>query len=250
MQIDSKAIFTLPGVSEAYLRDRYGLARGHEIESGKFSSPVSSSCLAANAFAWFNERPGLLPPFAGLASVGEPLSVNVEVQMRCPWRGGVHPWLDAAFETDAHLVGVESKRFEPYRDGKTADFSVAYDRDVWLGLEPYDRVRQRLAAGDISFDHLDAAQLIKHALGLSTQGRKVGKAPILVYLFAEPATLAGKSLAAAIAKHRLEVAQFADLVSGASVRFCASSYRDWIATWPEEHGVAAHGRAILAAFHP
>lgn len=249
MQIDSKAIFTLPGVSEAYLRDRYDLARGHEIESGKFSSPVSSSCLAANAFAWFNERPHLLPPFAGLP-VGAPLSVNVEVQMRCPWRGGVHPWLDAAFETDAHLVGIESKRFEPYRDAKTVDFSAAYDRDVWLGLEPYDNVRRRLAAGDISFDHLDAAQLIKHALGLSTQGRKSGKASILVYLFAEPATHAGKALAAAIAKHRLEVALFSELVAGASVHFCASSYRDWIATWPEEHDVAAHGRAVLAAFQP
>ncbi|MCI1142060.1 hypothetical protein MOP88_06705 [Sphingomonas sp. WKB10] len=146
-------------------------AGGNEIESGKLDSQESSAALAVNAFGWFIERPDDLPPFPGLADLGWPaVRVDVERQMRFPWRGGRHPWLDAAVETSSHVIGIESKRFEPFRDAKTVNLSDAYDRDVWGDqMTPFTAMRDRLRAGDGAYHHLDAAQLVKHAFGLVTE---------------------------------------------------------------------------------
>lgn len=111
---------------EAIVREALGRAGGQEPESGKFSSPESSAALAVNAFGWFLERPADLPPFSPLADLDWPADrVDVERTMRFPWRGGRHPWLDAAIETADHLIGVECKRFEPFRDTKAVNLSPA-----------------------------------------------------------------------------------------------------------------------------
>ena len=125
-------------------------AGGNEIASGKFASPQSSAALAVNGFGWFLERPALLPAFPRLeASDWAPVQVDIERQMRFPWRGGRHPWLDAAVETRAMLIGVESKRYE-----------------------------------------------------LVTEGRRKGKEPVLLYLFAEPPDAGSAS---AFTDHRAEL---------------------------------------------
>ena len=124
----------LPGVPEHLVRAALAKAGGNEIDRGKFDSPESSAALAVNAFGWFLERPSDLPPFPSLPDIDWPaLRVDVERRMRFPWRGGRHPWLDAAVETADHVVGVESKRFEPFRDVKTVSLSDNYNRDVWGG---------------------------------------------------------------------------------------------------------------------
>jgi hypothetical protein len=46
------------------------------------------------------------------------LREGLEYCARFPWSGGRHPWLDALAETPETIIGVESKRFEPYRDIK------------------------------------------------------------------------------------------------------------------------------------
>ncbi|MDF1835993.1 MAG: hypothetical protein P1U62_14110, partial [Alteraurantiacibacter sp. bin_em_oilr2.035] len=105
----------LPGVPEDLVRAILDKAGGNEIASGKFASPRSSAALAVNGFGWFLDHPGDLPPFPGLKDCDWPaIRVNAEEQMRFPWRGGRHPWLDAAVETQNCLIGVESKRYEPF----------------------------------------------------------------------------------------------------------------------------------------
>ena len=112
MTADRLAEHLLPGVPVAEVRARLERAGGNEIASGKFASPESSAALAVNGFGWFLERPDALPPFPPLADLDWPtIRVDVERQMRFPWSGGRHPWLDAAVETERHIVGVESKRF-------------------------------------------------------------------------------------------------------------------------------------------
>lgn len=142
----------LPGVPDELIRAALAAAGGNEIESGKLDSLESSAALAVNAFGWFINRPSDLPAFPTLADIDWPATrVDVERQMRFPWRGGRHPWLDAAVETQMHLVGVESKRFEPFRDAKSVNLSAAYDRDVWGGrMAPFTRMRDRLRAGEVS----------------------------------------------------------------------------------------------------
>ena len=241
----------LPGVPVDLVRVALAKAGGNEIGSGKLDSPESSAALAVNGFGWFLECPAKLPAFPPLADLDRPaIRVDVERQMRFPWQGGRHPWLDAAVETATHLIGVESKRFEPFRDTKSIKLSDAYDRDVWgEGMTPFTSMRDRLRAGKMGYVHLDAAQLVKHAFGLITEGRRVSKAPVLLYLYAEPTRRGATTIPAiAIERHRIEIAEFAAAVAGADVRFAACSWRDWLVGWTGD--VGSHADALIARFQP
>lgn len=243
----------LPGVPAEYVLDRLAAAGGNEVESGKLLSAHSSAALAVNCFAWFFPRPASLPPFPGL-DVGFPAStVDVEYQARFPWSGGRHPWLDAFVTSPTHIIGIEAKRYEPFRDKKSAELSEAYDRPVWGDrMQPFERMRDDLRSGAQSYKFLDAAQLVKHAFGLVTEAGRQGKEAALLYLFAEPLVMADRPIVLDhLAQHRAEVRSFAENVAGAEVAFSAISYRDWIASWSVEHpDVVAHGEALLAHFSP
>lgn len=241
----------LLGVPPLAVREALRRAGGNELESGKLASPESSAALAVNAFGWFISCPELLPALPGLADIDWPaVAVDVERQMRFPWRGGRHPWLDATIETPRVLVGVESKRFEPFRDTKTATLSAAYDREVrGNGMEPWTRLRDDLRSGSLKFVHLDAVQLVKHSFGLVTEGRRLGKEPVLFYVFAEPSSRSGRPIKPeAIVLHRSEIRQLSELVAGARVRFAASSYRDWMADWKGK--ARDHAELISKRFDP
>ncbi|MEQ1782938.1 MAG: hypothetical protein ABMA14_16360 [Hyphomonadaceae bacterium] len=246
-------IVFLTGIPVDHVLARLADADGDEINSGKLQNPDSSAMLAVNAFGWFIERPALLPPFPELEGVFPASMVEVEFKARFPWRGGRHPSLDAAVETATHFIGIESKRYEPFRDTKSVNFSDAYDRPVWgENMGPFEKMRDQLRSRDIKFDYLDAAQLVKHAFGLVTEGVRRKKTPALVYLYSEPARLAGKDIhPEAIDRHRQEVREFGLAVAGAEVGFSAVSYREWIGTWGSaDETVVAHGRRLLDVFAP
>jgi hypothetical protein len=163
-------------VPEEYVRERLRQAGGDEIGSGKFVHPESSAALAVNACGWFHDRPTILPPLPGAEFAGRAERVEIEYCARFPWAGGKHPWLDAALISATHLIGIESKRFEPFRDAKLVSFSAAYDRHVWGDhMQRYGAVRDALRSGVLRYHHLDAAQLVKHAYGLVTEGRRSGE---------------------------------------------------------------------------
>lgn len=119
-------------------------------------------------------------------------------------------------------------------------------------MVPFETMRDALRAGRETFQFLDATQLVKHAFGLVTDGKRKAKAPSLVYLYAEPAALGTKPIPpAAHRQHREEIAHFADAVSGAEVGFHAIRYRDWLASWPAPpNEVGTHGHAVIQKFAP
>jgi hypothetical protein len=244
----------LPGVPAFHILERLEKADGHEASSGKLASPVSSAALAVNTFGWFVERPERLPPFSMPGQRSSRVNfVEVEYCARFPWRGGKHPWLDALVETSEAIFGVESKRFEPYRDRKDATLSLAYNRPVWHDkMAPYEAMRDKLRSHDVLFECLDAVQLVKHAFGLVTEGRRKDKRPYLVYLFAEPTERGGKPIdETRKRKHRDEIACFAAAVNGAEVGFEATSYREWLDSWPaSDIELMAHRAAIFKRFQP
>jgi hypothetical protein len=244
----------LPGVPAQYVRERLAEADGHELSSGKLASPESSAALAANTFGWFHDRPDRLPLFPILGqNFSRATSVEIEYCTRFPWSGGRHPWLDALAETPEAIIGVESKRFEPYRGRKGAALSPAYDRPVWHDqMGPYELMRNRLRSGVEPFEFLDAAQLVKHAFGLVTEGRRKKKRPYLVYLFAEPAEYAGRPIDDdKKQRHREEIARFAAAVNGSEVGFGAISYRKWLDSWSDmDPELGAHRAAIIEHFQP
>lgn len=237
-------------------RDRilesYSAAGGQELVSGRFASPESSAALVANTFGYFLDQPERLTlPCPSLAA-GDARTVQLEAQMRFPWRGGLHPWLDVAIETDTALIGVESKRYEPFRDRKTVTFSQAYSRPVWgEAMAPFEAMRDALLGGR-TFQFLDAAQLVKHAFGLRTQAQRSGKRAVLCYLYAEPKAFPGGRLIATsdIADHRDELAAFSADVSSvvAEVQFCSLSYGDLLRHWADQADLQDHAAALTARF--
>ncbi|MGA0606558.1 hypothetical protein ACO2Q0_11200 [Phenylobacterium sp. VNQ135] len=84
--------------AKAAILARYQVAGGQELISGKFANPESSAALAANAFGFFAKRPQALS-LPGLFAPGEAQRVELEVEMRFPWSGGHHPWLDVGVQT-------------------------------------------------------------------------------------------------------------------------------------------------------
>lgn len=234
----------------------YARAGGNEITSGKFSSPQSSAALAANMFGYFcgDGTASAFPRNGHFAFLTSPVErVDLERPLRFPWSGGRHPWLDAVIETKEWLVGVESKRYEPYRDAKPSRFSDAYDRDVWgPGMEPYCTLKDAIRKGTAQFGFLDAVQLIKHAFGIRTQAAKSGKRAALVYLYAEPRRYPGGSMIepADFTAHRYEIDRFAKAVEGAEVRFSALTHselnREFAAS--ASRPLVFHATAVHAAF--
>lgn len=241
----------LPGVPADLVRLSLDRAGGNELASGKFASSESSAALAANGFGWFIERPNLLPAFPGLDDIDWPAaSVEIERQMRFPWQGGRHPWLDAAVVTERHLIGVESKRHEPFRDRKEAVLAQAYDRDVWgEAMGPWLVMRDSLRRKPRSYRYLDAAQLVKHAFGLSTEAKRLNRSPVLLYLFAEPPSVSSS----ARLEHREEIETFSAAVRGARVRFAATSWAEWLSRFVGPNAppaVSAHAQAMRLKFQP
>lgn len=242
----------LAGVPSARILQRLEAAGGNEVASGKLAHPESSAALAVNTFGWFAERPSLLPPLPGCGHAGTTDRVEVEYCARFPWPGGRHPWLDAAVFTNTHLIGVESKRYEPFRDTKSVSLSPAYDQPVWgENMKRYNAVRDALRSGALKFRHLDAAQLVKHAYGLVTEGRRLGMVPILFYVFAEPKQRAGQSISVEdLARHRAEIAAFAAAVTGDEVSIASASYLEWLGTWRTSPEVSDHAAALRRSFSP
>lgn len=220
----------LPGVPVAHVLARLAEAGGDEIGSGKFTHSESSAALAVNTFGWFIGRPAHFPPLPGTSAMGIPERVEVEYCARLPWSGGRHPWLDAVVITETHLIGVESKRFEPFRDSKTVSLSSAYDRPVWgEQMDRFASVRDALRSGELRFRHLDAAQLVKHAFGMVTEARRLSRQPVLFYLYAEPHARGDVRISADDhRRHRDEIATFLKLVEGDEVVSLASSYGRWL----------------------
>ncbi|MBM1169625.1 hypothetical protein [Microvirga arabica] len=248
----------LPGLSVDLIWDAYARAPGNEIESGKFFSEESSSALVANAFGPFLDRPRDLPALPRTQHYSWPaISVRPEAIVRFPWSGGRHPCLDLLVETGNAVIGVESKRFEPYRSKSRATLSRVYWHRVWGdAMKGYESVRNGLDDDPLTFRRLDAAQLLKHAFGLRTAVHRnpayAGKKPVLLYLFAEPEMWPDKRPLSHtdIATHRDEIRRFADLVAGDEVAFIWCTYSEVLDSWARtgDEWLVSHAAAVAKKF--
>ncbi|MEN3972307.1 hypothetical protein WJS89_06465 [Sphingomicrobium sp. XHP0235] len=212
----------IPGVHpDAFVADLMAGA-GNELE-GKFRAPHSSSALAVNAFGWFAGKAGLasLAGHEGLELVGFEKKFSTGLTRAQP------PNLDVVLQGPSGLVAVESKCIE-YLSPKEAKFSPRYRDEIVdeRRNSPWFAEMIRLMEEErSSYRHLDVAQLIKHALGLSyRQERDV----TLVYVWWEPANADEFPVFAA---HREEVRQFAARISGGALAFAAVSYPELWAQW-------------------
>ncbi|MFL9823423.1 hypothetical protein [Rhodoplanes sp. SY1] len=249
----------LPGVPSDRIEAIYGGAPGNEIDSGKFASSESSAALVANTFGFFIHRWHLLPPLPGTERDGWPATAGeLEQIVRFPWRGGRHPCLDVLLRTTGALIGIESKRYEPFRSHHRTSMSSAFLRPVWGDrMKGYQMIRDDVRGETSCFRHLDAGQLVKHALALRHAAKvSIGEPeirPVLVYLYSEPDRWMNSDRRMSpdeIMVHRREVRSFADLVAEDEVRFVPLRYADLLDSWSLDHDprVRDHAAAVRACF--
>ncbi|WP_050526016.1 PGN_0703 family putative restriction endonuclease [Pseudorhodobacter aquimaris] len=242
----------LPDLPVEKILEALRAAPGNRLKSGKFDSPESSAALSVNAFGWFLERPEAFPVLPG--GLGKAKEVVIEAEMRFPWAGGKHTCLDAAIETDRYLIGVECKRYEPFRPAKKSDFGENFDRKVWgENMAGYTRLRRTHANGARRFATLDDVELVKDAYGLRTEAARRNLRPILLYLYAEPATWAsGKPVdPQLITAHRADLKLFSESVEGDEVGFAAMTWDEMLALWGRgKMALADHAARVRDQFAP
>lgn len=251
----------LPGVPGDDIERILNAAPGDEIKSGKFDSPESSSALAVNTFGFFLHRAADLPLLPGCGrEIWPARSLSLEATVHFPWSGGRHPVLDCLVITRSALIGIECKRFEPFRSKSPASFSDAYWRPVWgRRMSGYERVRDSLRQNGRLYSFLDAAQLVKHAFALRSvvHRRKQyhGLTPILLYVYAEPEfwpETNRRITDSAKQQHREEIARFASIVEGDEVIFKSCTYRRILEIWlnASDSEIRAHAETVIRRFSP
>lgn len=210
-----------------------GIVRGGVSIPGKFCAAYSSSALAVNHFAPFAVRE--------LPTLGLHRSLHLEAfEAKFPTGlRGTSPHLDALFSSDNARVAIESKCLEyvAAKSIKSVEKTAARLRDKYLpGIwdnrrhSPWFTEMRKLAGEPARYRHLDAAQLIKHALGL--MNAPDDRPTTLLYIYWEPLD-AGHS--PVFAAHRNEIASFAARVADNNVRFGAMSYPEMWEQWRESN---------------
>lgn len=235
----------LPGVPADAVLAALGRLPGSDLDS-----PDSSTALVANTFGWFLDRPRQLLPLPGVP-MGLPETVELGVEMQLPMRGTRHPRLDAVVTTPTTLVGIVSKRYQPFRPAKAVSFTEPFDaRDWGPGMARFGALRKALTAGTQTYRQLDSVTLVKQAYALRTQSLKRARGAVLVYLHAEPQTWAsGKPVdPKAITRHRTEVASFARAVKGDDVTFVALTWAELLTHWSKTPALVAHTAAVRGWF--
>lgn len=231
----------------------FGIMREGVYVPGKFCAAYSSSALAVNHFAPFASKP--LPVLGSHRS----LFLDGFEQTFPTGLRGTPPHLDALLGSKTARVAVESKCLEYLRakSAKALEKTAARLRDKYLAGVTDDRCHSawftelsEMAADPHRYRVLDAAQLVKHALGLLNA--PVDQPTTLLYLYWEPLDA---SLSPVFAAHRDEIARFGDRVSDDGLRFEAMSYPElwdqWLAGGDSllgHHVTALRRRYAIPAF--
>lgn len=120
------------------------------------------------------------------------------------------------------LIAIESKFSEPY-NGRPQGLREAYveDETLWSEIPHLYQLATELSPYNKDFRYLDAAQLLKHILGLKRSHGKQGFR--LLYLWYDVLGEDGFS-------HLQEINRFAEIAAADGIRFCHVTVQQLIAT--------------------
>ena len=214
---------------------------GEELRN-KFLAPHSSSALAVNSFGWFYHKTKSTP-FQHLPSLE---LVGFEQKFPTGLARATAPHLDVVFKGSDDLVAIESKCLE-YLTPKQPKFSCRYRNqiiDERCNEAWYGEMVRLMEASSAENRHLDIAQLIKHALGLSyRQSQDV----TLIYFWWEPENWQDFAV---FVQHRAEVEKFASKVEGSGPRFQFQTYSEHWQRWSRgpDRQQAEHARHLQARY--
>lgn len=218
----------LDGVPFEDLRQAFDDGKGQELHGdathpAKMAAIYSSSALVLNSFGpWYRD-----PSHVVVNRQRGFKTMTFEAQVSHGLKR-TSPHLDLLLDADDRVLAIESKCLEYlYLRRKPAQFAPAYDTIVDPRAQsPWFRHIAVLRENSAHYRYLDAAQLIKHYLGLSHS--EPTKSLTLLYLFWEPCNWQKYD---AFRQHRAEIQAFNDVVAGDPVRFEALSYNELWASW-------------------
>lgn len=233
----------VPGVMPSMFEKDLGQGSGSELlgsDKGppKFCAAYSSAALAVNCFARWKHQPRTLD------LVGRTGFAAIEFEAKCPngLPRAMPPNLDLVARSPRAVVAIESKCTE-YLGRKTARFSARYESLIDDHRDGGWATAYRALKGNPkSFRFLDAAQLVKHYLGLR-HTFKTGRLTLL-YLYWEPQNPEDDET---FKTHRDEIVAFAALVAGSSIEFRHRSYSQLWDAWSarkEPSWLAGHVRNL------
>jgi hypothetical protein len=134
---------------------------------------------------------------------------------------GTPPHLDVFASGPKHTLCIESKFLELLWP-KEAKFAKSYENAISrLADASWSSVYQSLKQDPRKFRFLDAAQLVKHYLGMRNTLTRSNKGLVLLYVYWEPTNASDLK---EYQIHRDEVAVFSDLVSEGEITFLSRSY--------------------------
>ena len=242
-KLDDNLVTPLDQANVRLIRQEFGAGAGGELAGArpKLHAAHSSAALAINVFApWRNDAKDL-----PLLPLGDERGVrSMTFEFRCPTGlRGTPPHLDLVAEGPARVLAVESKCIEYLTKHDGSPFRDSYKKRVSkLAHGSWQSIYKRMVDGSAVFHHLDAAQLVKHYLGLKNTFPDV---PVtLFYIYWEPENPGAER---AFANHRAEVESFARGLADPRVRFEAMSYPELWSRWErvtEPAWVTAHVAAL------
>lgn len=144
----------------------HGNEFGGEGERGKMQALHSSSALVCNVFEYWRDSDS--DGIASVCGADRGMSIRFEKQNRTGLKGTA-PHLDVEFTHPGNIpLAVESKFTEPYRKEGTSNFASSYFKKpgLWDHFPHCEQLAIEIFKGDTVFLRLDAAQLLKHVLGL------------------------------------------------------------------------------------
>lgn len=124
-------------------------------------------------------------------------------------------------DSQSTVYAIESKFTEPYNSRKSEGIKQKYVENIsfWDGLPNLYEFAKDISPNNNKFLYLDAAQLIKHILGLKKSYKKNDFH--LLYLWYD---VIGKDGV----EHRKEVEQFAEIVQKDNIKFSHTTYQETI----------------------
>ena len=227
---------TLNLVSDVRLEDiqaDFLQGSGSELE-GKFCAAHSSSALAANTFGPWRKIPHELN-LLGMSGF-----TSFQFERQCPTGlGGIPPNLDFLVDGPEIVIGAESKFLEILTP-KQPKFSSSYKPENLPQMEKsWADWMAELKAGPEQY--LDAAQLVRHYLGLRNQPKFKGKKIILLYIFWEPENAMDFP---EYRQHRAELAAFEAKVKNSGITFVWMTYPQLWDQWESRGFYPDHVREI------
>lgn len=248
----------------AYNKGLGGEIRDTTTRRAPMKATFSSSAIVVNLFQyWQNQEINRTPLLIALGLINDndkvgDVKINFEEKLQIKYEDGKiiknvkfgTPNLDVMIEFDDKVIAIESKFTEPYTNtkkrNKNSHIQDSYTKkSLWKEIPHIEKLANAIHAQNYQIENceikesievlrktkrLDAAQLIKHILGLRTDNEKISKDKkiTLLYLWYDVPGTEGY-------EHRQEIEAFASIVKADGINFRHITYQEVIFNLKENY---------------